>query len=147
MTAATIVWIATAWIYAGAAVAVVFLLIGIDRIDDSARGSYTFRPLLVLGIVLLWPLVLWCWLRLESGIDPDRNRDRAVRAAHGWTWAVLALVIPCFFIAALLLRQTPPTNEPAIQLNGPRFRMIFSSRIDNEREIRTRSMDKVQDFL
>ncbi len=118
MTAAsTIVWIATAWIYAGTAVAVIFLLIGIDRIDDSARGSYTFRPLLVPAILLLWPLVLWRWLRLESGVDPDRHRHHAVRAAHGWVWSVLAVLIPALFIGALLVRQTPPADEPAIKLS------------------------------
>ncbi|MEO0809493.1 MAG: hypothetical protein AAFW82_02425 [Pseudomonadota bacterium] len=115
--AATIVWIATLWIYAGSAVAVVFLLIGIDRIDADARGSYTFRPLLVPGIILLWPLVLFRWLQLESGVDPNRSRDRAIRSAHGWVWALLAILIPALFISAMLLRQTPPDGEPAVQLS------------------------------
>jgi hypothetical protein len=56
------------WI--GAAVAAAFLLVGIDRIDESARGSYMFRPLIAPGVVVLWPLVLWRWLALE-------RRDRA----------------------------------------------------------------------
>jgi len=115
--AATIVWIATLWIYAGSAVAVVFLLIGIDRIDADASGSYTFRPLLVPGIILLWPLVLFRWLQLESGVDPNRSRDRAIRSAHGWVWALLAILIPALFISAMLLRQTPPDGEPAVQLS------------------------------
>lgn len=51
------------WI--GAAVAVLFLFVGIDRVDPSARGSYAFRPLLIPGIVVLWPLVLFRWIRLE----------------------------------------------------------------------------------
>ena len=42
------------------------LLWGIDRIDPAARGSYTFRPLLVPGIMLLWPLVLRRWQTLEK---------------------------------------------------------------------------------
>ena len=115
--AATIVWIATLWIYAGSAVALIFLLIGIDRIDEDARGSYIFRPLLVPGIILLWPLVIFRWLQLESGLDADRNRDRAVRSAHGWVWACLAFLIPALFICAMALRQTPPDGEPAIQLS------------------------------
>jgi len=118
MTAASaIVWAATVWIYAGAAVAAVFLLIGIDRIDEDARGSYTFRPLLVPGILLLWPLVVWRWVRLESGVDPDIDRDNAVRAAHGRVWLVLALLIPLLLAGALLLRQAPPGSEPALQLS------------------------------
>ena len=51
------------WI--GLAVAVVFLLIGLDRIDDGARGSYAFRVVLIPGVVLLWPAVLLRWLQLE----------------------------------------------------------------------------------
>ena len=115
-TASTIVWIATAWIYAGTAVAVIFLSLGIDRVDDSARSSYTFRPLLVPAILLLWPLVWWRWLRLETGVDADRGRDRAVRAAHGWVWAALTILIPLLFFGAMYLRQTPPSGEPAIKL-------------------------------
>jgi hypothetical protein len=48
-------------------VAVLFLVFGIDRIDPSARGTYTFRLALVPGIVLLWPVVSMRWLALERG--------------------------------------------------------------------------------
>ena len=43
MTASLLVWLASLWLYAGAAVAVLFLLCGICRVDESARGS--FMPL------------------------------------------------------------------------------------------------------
>jgi hypothetical protein len=49
----------------GALVALAFLGFGIDRIDPAARGAHVFRPLLIPGIVLLWPLVLWRWRQLE----------------------------------------------------------------------------------
>jgi hypothetical protein len=49
----------------GALVAVVFLIFGIYRVDEAARGAPAFRPLLVPGIMVLWPLVLWRWLALE----------------------------------------------------------------------------------
>ena len=49
------------WLIRGAVLAVVFLTIGIDRIDEDARGAYVFRPLLVPGILLIWPLVAWRW--------------------------------------------------------------------------------------
>ena len=52
-----------AWI--GVAVAALFLTIGIGRIDAAARGAYAFRPLLVPGVIGLWPLVLWRWIALE----------------------------------------------------------------------------------
>jgi hypothetical protein len=48
----------------GFAAAVAFLTIGIERIDPVARGAFVFRILLVPGIVLLWPLVLWRWRAL-----------------------------------------------------------------------------------
>ncbi len=54
----------TAYASTGALVSILFLVFGIDRIDPAARGAYAFRPLLVPGLVLLWPLVLWRWLAL-----------------------------------------------------------------------------------
>ena len=51
---------------AGCVVAAVFLLWGIDRVDPGATGGYAFRPLLIPGVVLLWPAVLRCWAALES---------------------------------------------------------------------------------
>jgi hypothetical protein len=49
----------------GAVVALVFLVVGIDRVDPAAHGAYAFRPLLAPGIIVLWPLTLWRWLALE----------------------------------------------------------------------------------
>ena len=50
------------WGGIGAVVACAFLLSGgIERVEPAARGAYAVRPLLVPGIVLLWPLVLWRW--------------------------------------------------------------------------------------
>ncbi|MCK7612863.1 hypothetical protein [Roseibium sediminicola] len=54
------------YLIAGAVVAAAFLVIGIDRVEPSARGSYVFRPLLIPGICLIWPLVLYRWFRLEK---------------------------------------------------------------------------------
>ena len=56
-----IYWLALTYIWCGGAVAVAFLAFGLDRIDPSARGGYAFRPLLVPGLMLLWPLVLATW--------------------------------------------------------------------------------------
>ncbi|MEM8796706.1 MAG: hypothetical protein AAGE61_14145 [Pseudomonadota bacterium] len=59
------------YLWIGGAVAAIFLLFGIERVDPAARGAYGFRPLLVPGILLLWPLVLWRWIALErSSGDP-----------------------------------------------------------------------------
>lgn len=51
----------------GLGVAIVFLLFAIDRIDEAAYGAYAVRPLLVPGIVMLWPVVLVRWRVLEAG--------------------------------------------------------------------------------
>lgn len=65
MIAEILIWGVVGYGWIGAAVACLFLLIGIDRIDEDARGSYAFRPLLLPGIVVLWPVVLIRWLELE----------------------------------------------------------------------------------
>ena len=118
MTASLLVWLASLWLYAGAAVAVLFLLYGIGRVDESARGSFSFRPLLVPGILLLWPLVLWRWWKLESGWDPSGVHYRAVRRAHGWAWLVLGVAIPALLISAMLYCQHWPSGSAPVQLEA-----------------------------
>ena len=49
----------------GIVVALAFVLFGIDRIDDAAHGAFLVRPLLMPGLILLWPLVLVRWVMLE----------------------------------------------------------------------------------
>lgn len=117
---ATLVWLASIWLYAGGAVAVVFLLYGIDRVSEEARSAYLFRPLLVPGVLLLWPLVLWRWLRIERGGSQMVGRYRPVRDAHARVWMVLAVLIPLILVTALLVRQTPPLNDAAIRLEAPK---------------------------
>lgn len=58
----------------GVVVALVFLAVGIERVDPAARGAYAFRPLLLPGLILLWPLVLWRWRRLERHLRPPGRR-------------------------------------------------------------------------
>ncbi|MDX2288365.1 MAG: hypothetical protein NW217_06035 [Hyphomicrobiaceae bacterium] len=75
-------------VYAGVGlcVAAAFLLVGLDRIDDSARGVYAFRPLLIPGVMLLWPLVVTRWMTLEferrevSGAMTGRSNEKADRS-------------------------------------------------------------------
>lgn len=66
MTAETLLMIAEGYGWIGLAVALAFLLWGIDRIDAAARGAYPFRVLLVPGIVVLWPLVLVRWMQVSQ---------------------------------------------------------------------------------
>lgn len=56
---------ASLWALIGTAVALVFLIVGIDRIDPAARGAYAVRALLFPGLALLWPVVAWRWWVLD----------------------------------------------------------------------------------
>ncbi len=47
----------------GLVVGVGFLVLGIELLHPAARGAYAFRPLLLPGLVTLWPLVAWRWWR------------------------------------------------------------------------------------
>jgi hypothetical protein len=49
---------------AGLLVGVAFLLSGLDRVEPGARGAHGFRPLMLPGLALLWPWVLWRWVVL-----------------------------------------------------------------------------------
>jgi hypothetical protein len=35
-----------------------FILFGIDRVNPAARGALSFRPLLLPGFALIWPVAL-----------------------------------------------------------------------------------------
>lgn len=61
------------WLYLGigSAVAIAFVLYGIDRIDVKAHGAYAVRPLLVPGLAVLWPIVLVRWVALARKKESD----------------------------------------------------------------------------
>ena len=61
--AALIVALAGGYAAAGLAVGLAFLLFGIERATPAAQGAHAFRPLLLPGLVLLWPYVAWRWWR------------------------------------------------------------------------------------
>jgi hypothetical protein len=54
---------ASGYAAAGLLVGVAFLLFGIERLDRAAIGAYAVRPLLLPGLALFWPWVLWRWAR------------------------------------------------------------------------------------
>jgi len=62
--AAAIVQVVTIYLAIGIVVGAAFLFLGIDRVDPAARGSYAFRPLLMPGLTLLWPVVAARWFSL-----------------------------------------------------------------------------------
>ncbi len=55
------------WAGIGLIVAAAFLLYGFDKVDPGAHDAYAVRPLLIPGLVLLWPVVIWRWLSLAKG--------------------------------------------------------------------------------
>lgn len=62
--AALIVQAVTVYGVIGFVAGVAFLFLGIDRVAPAARGAYAFRPLLLPGLILLWPFVLTRWFTL-----------------------------------------------------------------------------------
>jgi len=57
VTAALLLTIAEAYLGIGLVLALVLVVL-VGKVDHAARGAYLFRPLLVPGATLLWPLVL-----------------------------------------------------------------------------------------
>ena len=114
MAAAIIVDCVTAWLATGVLVGVAFLFLGIDRVDHAARGAYAFRPLLLPGLVLLWPFVAVALVR-AGAVMRRRHRD-----VHRVTWLVLAFLLPAIVLLSLMLRPIGPTEAPQIQLAPPK---------------------------
>ena len=104
------------WGMIGAVVAAVFLTIGIDRIDEDARGAYIFRPLLIPGVLLIWPLVLWRWWQIETESAAWAARYRPVRASYGAAVVLMSIGIVVIVITGLSVRQTWPTDIAPVQL-------------------------------
>jgi len=114
MTAAEIiVACARGWGVIGSLVALAFLTVGIDRVDEDARGAYAFRPLLVPAVLLIWPLILWRWWVLETGREQWARRYRPPRKAHLAVASLLVICIVFSVLAGIAVRQTWPTDfEP-----------------------------------
>lgn len=119
MTAGMVLGTVQVWLWIGFAVAVLFLGWGIDRIDEDARGAYVFRPLLLPGILLIWPLVLWRWWTLETERDDWRRRHDPPRRAHGYAAAGLTVAIVLALGLGLANRQVWPDGIAPERLAGP----------------------------
>ncbi len=105
------------WGAIGALVALAFLTLGIDRLDEDARHAYVFRPLLVPGVLLIWPLVLWRWYILADGKDEWSHRYRPRRATHRWYAFIMPIAIVAIIVIGLSVRQTWPTDIAPVQLS------------------------------
>ena len=118
-TADTILMLVRYWCYVGLALSAVFLTIGMDRVEPNARTSFVFRPLLIPGVVSLWPLVAWRWFVLETGRNRPNARHDPPRRVHKIAWIVFAVLIPAILVTGLIVRQDGPWERPAIRLEAP----------------------------
>lgn len=118
-TAAILISAASWWGWVGFVIAVPFLVFGIDRIDENARGTYVFRPLLLPAVILIWPIVLWRWFVLETGRDAWPLRHRPPRRSHGAAALALVITIPALIIIGISIKQTWPSDLAPVQLEAP----------------------------
>jgi hypothetical protein len=100
---AAVIVIVKAYLITGIAVAVPFLVVGIGKLDPSARGAYAFRALVLPGVILLWPVVV---LRWSGAWIPHPDGDLAAqRSAHYRIWIALAVALVATLMLAWSLRQ------------------------------------------
>jgi hypothetical protein len=72
----------TTYLGIGTAFSVVFVAIGVDRIDPMARGAgWGFRLLIAPGAALFWPLLLGRWVAgsVAPAVETNAHRRRAGR--------------------------------------------------------------------
>ncbi|MEM6973598.1 MAG: hypothetical protein AAF577_12415 [Pseudomonadota bacterium] len=115
----SIVTLGEIWLIAGAVVAGGFLLLGLDRVEPNARGAYGFRALIIPGLVLIWPLVLWRWAVLASGGWDERRRHAPPRRAQAAMALTMAIGLPAILASALILRPSWPGDAPAVLIAPP----------------------------
>ncbi|MCV6596722.1 MAG: hypothetical protein OIF40_06540 [Mangrovicoccus sp.] len=118
-TAERLLAIGQGYLWIGLVVAAVFLAWGIDRVEAKAQGAWIFRPLLLPGAVLIWPLVLWRWLRVERGNACPQAPYRPPLTAQRLFSMIVIFACPAILMGALLLRQDGPLERPAVQLAAP----------------------------
>ncbi len=114
----TLMLICTYYLYAGAVVAAVFLLFGLGRVDENAQGAWIFRPLLIPGVLLIWPLVLWRWTVLRGG-EQKLDRHRMPRIRQERVQLAFVVVIPLILLIAIAVRQDPASLSAPVLLEAP----------------------------
>lgn len=115
----TLILVCTYYLYAGAVVAAVFLLFGLGRLDENAQGAWVFRPLLIPGVLLIWPLVMWRWRVVQRGEQKlDRHRMPRIRQEHAQL--AFVVIIPLIIVLAFVVRQDPTTLPAPILLEAPK---------------------------
>ena len=113
----TLITIATWYLYAGVAVAVWFIIYAIGRLDENAEAAWVFRPLLVPGVLLIWPLVIWRTVVLWRG-EEKLDRHRMPRKRQERVAIAFVFAIPLILILAVGARQDPTKLAEPIQLEA-----------------------------
>jgi hypothetical protein len=69
----------TSGLYAGlgAAFALVFVTVGVKAVDSTAKGgSWVFRLIILPGVMVFWPLMLYRWIRRTQQPPTERTAHR-----------------------------------------------------------------------
>ncbi len=105
-----------AYVTVGVVSTLIFVVFFLDA-DPFAQGAYAFRPLIIPGLILLWPLVVarWAGWWLQS---PGRPSGDATR--HLIVWVCLAFIVPALLLYAAVERHARPLEPMTIRLSGPR---------------------------
>lgn len=114
--AALVILIVKIWFSIGVAVAAAFVTFGMNQIDEDAQGAVAFRPLIVPGIILIWPLVLWRWWVLATETDNWHLRHMPPRRSHAVVAAVMLVLLVLTFTLSMALRQTWPADTAPLQI-------------------------------
>jgi hypothetical protein len=117
MTAHALVIAVEAYLGVGLVLGLVFVFGVIDRIDPQSHGAHAFRPLLLPGLALLWPLVLARTVAKLRGVADPKPSQRANLAAHRAAWLILAVLIPLALGLAWVL--SAPVGAPtSVRIGG-----------------------------
>lgn len=95
------------YLVAGLAFTIAFHIRGLPRVDPATRGTSLFFKLIITpGVVALWPVLGWLWLRAaragitQEPLEPPRSH-RQLRSAHALIWKALAVCAPIGIAAAI----------------------------------------------
>lgn len=113
----TLLMIGTWYLYIGAVVGVVFIVFEIGRLDENAQGAWIFRPLLIPGAMLIWPLVIWRSVVLWRG-EEKMDRHRMPRRGQERVTLAMICAVPLIIVVALVVRQDPDTLAQPIQIEA-----------------------------
>ena len=103
----------------GLCLAAIFLVIGIGRIAPDAQGAYGFRPLLIPGVVLLWPVVLLRWTAIERGAESGQAPYLPPRRAQGVVAMGMAALVLAVVAMVFAMRSEPPVERAPVLLEAP----------------------------